>query len=199
MPGYKPQVKSESGEMVDIPIAATYDENGNEIKKYVSTFSQTFTDEEKAQARKNIGAADASGGGKVYRHTIMFGGSSRKSGGSTIKVAIAGIVEAFLKTGEALTPDTVGAALNGKTLSGRGEYHETGTSPSNDGQEDIIAFNFSTSGVQAWRISSRTAGQGADTAYAKPVACGRPSLGRLSYNWLADADDGYFSDTVEEL
>lgn len=68
MPGYKPQVKSESGEMVDIPIAATYDENGNEIKKYVSTFSQTFTDEEKAQARANIGVA----GGKVYRHCVSM-------------------------------------------------------------------------------------------------------------------------------
>ena len=193
MPGYKPQVKTNSG-MVDIPIAATYDENGNRITKYVSTITQTFTDEEKAQARANIGAADAAGG-KTYRHTIIFGGSDRKSGGSTIKVAIAGIVEAFLKTGEALTPDTVGAALNGKTLSGRGEYHETGASPSNNGQEDIIAFNFSTSGVQAWRISSRTAGQSDDTAYAKPV----PGLCRLSYNWLADADDGYFSDTVEAL
>ena len=60
MPGYRPQVKSENGEMVDIPIAATYDENGNEIKKYVSTFLQTFTEEQKAQARANIGAVSAS-------------------------------------------------------------------------------------------------------------------------------------------
>lgn len=73
MPGYKPQVKSTNGDMVDIPIAATYDENGNRLtEQYVSTIAQTFTDEEKAQARANIGAADASGGAKVYRHFISY-------------------------------------------------------------------------------------------------------------------------------
>lgn len=73
MPGYKPQVKSESGEMVDIPIAATYDENGNRLtEQYVSTIAQTFTDEEKAQARANIGAADASSSSKKYRHFIRI-------------------------------------------------------------------------------------------------------------------------------
>lgn len=72
MPGYKPQVKSESGEMVDIPIAATYDENGNRLtEQYVSTIAQTFTDEEKAQARKNIGAAsESAAGGRKYLHQI---------------------------------------------------------------------------------------------------------------------------------
>lgn len=70
MPGYKPQVKTNSG-MVDIPIAATYDENGNRITKYVSTIAQTFTDEEKAQARANIGAAGAKGG-KTYRHCVQI-------------------------------------------------------------------------------------------------------------------------------
>ena len=73
MPGYKPQVKSENGDMVDIPIAATYDENGNRITKYVSTMAQTFTEEEKAQARANIGAAGATGGGSIYTHTIFVG------------------------------------------------------------------------------------------------------------------------------
>lgn len=61
MPGYKPQVKSKNGDMVDIPIAATYDENGNKFdEQYVSIDTQTFTEEQKAKARANIGAVSAS-------------------------------------------------------------------------------------------------------------------------------------------
>ena len=55
MPGYKPQVKTNSG-MVDIPIAATYDENGKKFQEeYVSVSPQTFTEAQKNQARINIG------------------------------------------------------------------------------------------------------------------------------------------------
>ena len=55
MPGYKPQVKTNSG-MVDVPIAATYDENGKNFQEeYVSVSPQTFTEEQKNQARINIG------------------------------------------------------------------------------------------------------------------------------------------------
>lgn len=73
MPGYKPQVKSESGEMVDIPIAATYDENGNKFdEQYVSIATQTFTEEQKAKARANIGAVSADEAGvKVYYHNLV--------------------------------------------------------------------------------------------------------------------------------
>lgn len=39
MPGYKPQVKTNSG-MVDIPIAATYDENGDNIVATYATKSE---------------------------------------------------------------------------------------------------------------------------------------------------------------
>ena len=189
--------QGETGATPDITITATVD-NTTGTPAVQVTKGGTPEDPTYNLAFSGL-KGEAAGGGKVYRHTIIFGGSTRKEGGSTVKIAIAGIVEAFLKTGEVLTPDTVGAAMNGKTLSGRGEYHNTGASPSNYGQQDIIAFNFSTSGVQALRISSKDADYDGDTAYAKPVACGRPSANRLSYTWLADEDDGYFSDTVEEL
>lgn len=34
MPGYKIQEKIANGEMVDLPIAATYDDAGNKIQEY---------------------------------------------------------------------------------------------------------------------------------------------------------------------
>lgn len=104
MPGYKPQVKTNSG-MVDIPIAATYDENGDNI---VATYA---TKEELAAAGQfdpngtypNLTAGDATHavsadaatkasqdgqgrdiastyalkgeGGKIYRHRIVMNGS----------------------------------------------------------------------------------------------------------------------------
>lgn len=74
MPGYKPQVKSENGDMVDIPIAATYDENGNKFnEQYVSIAAQTFTEEQKAQARANIGAVSAEEAAPTYYdHYLHF-------------------------------------------------------------------------------------------------------------------------------
>ena len=193
-----PGAPGQDGVTPDITVTATVDDTTGtpavQVTKGGTPEAPTYN-----LAFSGLKGESAEAGGKVYRHTIMFGGSTRTSGGTTAKVAIAGIVEAFLKTGEALTPDTVGAALNGKTLTGRGEYHGSGASSSNFGQADVIAFNFSTSGVQAWRISSRTAAADGDTAYSKPIACGRQGMNRLSYEWFAHADDGYFSDTVEEL
>ena len=74
MPGYKPQVKSTNGDMVDIPIAATYDENGNKFnEQYVSIAAQTFTEEQKAQARANIGAVSAEEAAPTYYdHYLHF-------------------------------------------------------------------------------------------------------------------------------
>lgn len=104
MPGYKPQVKTNSG-MVDIPIAATYDENGDNI---VATYA---TKAELAAAGQfdpngtypNLTAGDAmhaasadaatkasqdgqgrniastyalkGEGGKIYRHRITMDGT----------------------------------------------------------------------------------------------------------------------------
>ena len=96
MPGYKPQVKSENGDMVDIPIAATYDENGNKFnEQYVSIAAQTFTEEQKAQARANIGAAS---GSKKYMHNVLMRVSDgRSSSNSTAIIAFSAILDVSTK------------------------------------------------------------------------------------------------------
>lgn len=104
MPGYKPQVKTNSG-MVDIPIAATYDENGDNIvatyatKEELSAAGQfdpngtypNLTAGKATHAQSADSATNATNdgqgrniastyalkgeGGKIYRHRIEMNGS----------------------------------------------------------------------------------------------------------------------------
>ena len=138
----------------------------------------------------------AATGGK-YLHTIMFGGTRRADSGNVNPIAIAGIFSCVLPTADPLTVNTIGGALNGKILAGRGEMHAAGTNVSNYGQAEVIAFGFSATSISAYRINSLTATSDKESAYAKPVQCGG-GLATLPYRYLS-GDDGYFSDTVEEL
>ena len=124
MPGYKPQVKTNSG-MVDIPIAATYDENGNRITKYVSTITQTFTDEEKAQARANIGAADAAGG-KTYRHLVRMQADKSKYAPKSGE-GFALWFEFIDGDPTAVTIDNIFERLDGKSFRCKGLYSYEGS------------------------------------------------------------------------
>lgn len=104
MPGYKPQVKTNSG-MVDIPIAATYDENGDNIVATYATKSElaaagqfdpngTYPNLTAGDATHAVSAdaatkasQDGQGrdiastyalkgeGGKIYRHRIVINGT----------------------------------------------------------------------------------------------------------------------------
>lgn len=88
MPGYKLQVKTNSG-MVDIPIAATYDENGKKFQEeYVSVSPQTFTEEQKAQARANIGVM---GGGQNIANAVVTLGASLTYNGSAQTQTVANV------------------------------------------------------------------------------------------------------------
>lgn len=104
MPGYKPQVKTNSG-MVDIPIAATYDENGDNIAATYATKAElaaagqfdpngtypnlTAGDATHAASADAATKASQDGqgrniastyalkgeGGKIYRHRITMDGT----------------------------------------------------------------------------------------------------------------------------
>lgn len=88
MPGYKPQVKTNSG-MVDVPVAATYDENGKKFQEeYVSVSPQTFTEEQKAQARANIGVM---GGGQNIANAVVTLGASLTYNGSAQTQTVASV------------------------------------------------------------------------------------------------------------
>lgn len=123
MPGYKPQVKSENGDMVDIPIAATYDENGNRFtEKYVSVAAQTFTEEQKAQARANIGVA----GGKVYRHCVMVRLKKESSSSGALLYSCFSF-DVYLSTATPLTEDTIRDAMpNTAIVPTNGKYMREG-------------------------------------------------------------------------
>lgn len=71
MPGYKPQVKTNSG-MVDVPIAATYDENGDNI---VATYAK------KGDIKKDIANATVTLGA-----SLTFNGSAQTQTVASVKL-----------------------------------------------------------------------------------------------------------------
>ena len=111
MPGYKPQVKSESGDMVDIPIAATYDENGNRfIEQYLTAVKQTLTNEQKTQVLKNILGETPIGSltvpiywdGSSFRESIIPGSISLETAtwAQIKQLADAGVAQKYFKIGD---------------------------------------------------------------------------------------------------
>ena len=190
-----PGAPGQDGVTPDITITATVDDTTGTPSVQVTeggtpeapTFNLAFS-----------GLKGESAAGRRYLHTVMFGGTTRGDAGEVNPIAIAGIFTCILPTADPLTIDTIGGALDGKILKGRGEMHESGTNISNYGQSDVIAFGFTSGSVSAYRIYSQTATSSPQTAYAKPTQCGG-GLASLPYRYMAEDADGYFSDTVEAL
>lgn len=129
--------------MVDIPIAATYDENGNKFdEQYVSVAAQTFTEEQKAQARANIGAAS---GSKKYMHNVLMRISDGKGPNNcTAVIAFSAILDVATK----ITASNIYSILGAKSLypCTGGVYNAEG---SNLGPAACIYFDRSNS-FQVW-------------------------------------------------
>lgn len=134
------------------------------------------------------GEAAASGG--KYLHTVMFGGSTRRSGGSIAAVSIAGIFEFVSTSAPPLTVDTMGAELSGKIFQGRGAACLAAADPSNNNA--VVAFEFTEEGVYAYAISEASATSDRDSADVIPYRLLRGIV--LPYRYIST--DGYFNDNV---
>lgn len=103
---------------------------------------QNLTDGEKEQARKNIGAADASGGGKVYRHCVKVDLVHTESGRDHYSTFA---FDVFLSSANELTSGNIRNILSGMAVAPKSGKYMINDLP--DTLQDIGYVIFSTSGT----------------------------------------------------
>ena len=164
MPGYKPQVKTNSG-MVDIPIAATYDGNGNNI---VTTYAKKT--EIQGDVTISLNGQEVANPAFYAPTTSGTAGQVLKSMGAgqapvwanepaDISNAIVTLGASLTYNGSAQTQTVTSVVLSGVTLQEGEDYIVSGNTGTNAGTYSLLISgtgNYKGMIAQTWEIKRAT-------------------------------------------